>query len=132
MTLMPHEVRAKRPLGVTLLALLLGCLALGAFLLSLTAEALAERQLRWQLVRAGALVYGLTASVAAVGLWKLRRWGYLGFLAWSAAVLTSVLWWPAVLPEPIRWWERMLWVVLVGSLLVPPALYVRRVIASAG
>lgn len=121
----------KRPLGITLLALLLGCLALGAFVLSLTAEALAERQLRWQLVRAGALAYGLTASVAAVGLWKLRRWGYLAFLAWSAVVLTAVLWWPAVFPEPIRWWEAMLWVALVGALLVPLALYVRRVIASA-
>ena len=46
-------------------------------------------------------------------------------------MLTAVLWWPAVFPEPIRWWEAMLWVALVGALLVPLALYVRRVIASA-
>jgi hypothetical protein len=125
-------VSLKRPLGITVLALLLGWLALGAFALTLTAEALAELQRRWQVVRVGALVYGLTAVVAAVGLWKLRRWGYLAFLAWSAVVLSAVLWWPAVFPEPIlRWWEGILWVALVGALLVPLALYVRRAIASA-
>jgi len=118
--------------GITVLALLLGWLAVGAFVLTLTAETLAELQVRWQLVRVGALVYGLTAVVAAVGLWRLRRWGYLAFLAWSAVVLSAVLWWPAVFPRPVlRWWEGILWVVLVGALLVPLALYVRRVIASA-
>jgi hypothetical protein len=122
----------KRPLGITVLALALGLLGIGAFVLALTAEALAELQVRWQLVRVGALVYGLTAVVAAVGLWRLRPWGYLAFLAWSAVVLSAVLWWPAVFPGPVvRWWAGILWVVLIGLLVVPLALYVRRIITSA-
>jgi hypothetical protein len=123
----------KRPVGVTVLSLLLGWLALGAFALTFTAEALAELQVRWQLVRFGALVYGLTAAVAAVGLWKLRRWSYLAFLAWVAVVLTAVLWWPAVFPHPvIPWWGAFIWLAVAGALLVPLAMYVRRVVASAG
>jgi len=122
----------KRPVGLTILALLLGWLAIGAFGLSLTAETLTQLHARWQLVRLGALVYGLTAVVAAVGLWKLRRWGYLAFLAWIAVVLTMVLWWPAVFPQPVMpWWGAFLWIAIVGALLVPLALYVRRAIASA-
>jgi hypothetical protein len=122
----------KRPVGLTILALLLGWLALGAFGLTLTAETLAELHVRWQRVRLGALVYGLTAVVAAVGLWRQRRWGYLAFLAWIAVMLTAVFWWPAVFPRPVLpWWGALLWVAIVGALLVPLALYVRRVIASA-
>ncbi len=122
----------KRPVGVTVLSILLGWLALGAFVLTFTAETLAELQARWQLVRFGALVYGLTAAVAAVGLWKLRRWSYLAFLAWVAVVLTAVLWWPAVFPHAvIPWWGAFVWLAVAGALLVPLALYVRRVVASA-
>jgi hypothetical protein len=122
----------KRPVGLTILALLLGWLALGAFVLSLTAETLAQLHARWQLVRLGALVYGLTAVVAAIGLWRLRRWGYLAFLAWIAVVLSMSLWWPAVLPRPVMpWGAAFLWIVIAGAILVPVALYVRRAIAAA-
>jgi uncharacterized membrane protein (DUF2068 family) len=122
----------KRPVGLTIVALLLGWLALGALVLSLTAEALAELHVRWQLVRFGALIYGLTAAVAAVGLWKRRRWGYFAFLAWGAVLLTAVLWWPAVFPRPvIPWWGAFLWIAIVGALLVPLAGYVRRALAAA-
>jgi hypothetical protein len=117
----------KRPVGITVLALLLGWLALGAFVLTMTAEALAELQVRWELVRVGALAYGLTAAVAATGLWKRRRWGYLAFLAWAAVVLTMVLWWPAIFPRPIfPWWAAFLWVALMAAWLIPLAGYVRR------
>jgi hypothetical protein len=122
----------KRPVGITVLALLLGWLALGAFILTLTAETLAELHVRWQLVRIGALVYALTAAVAAVGLWKRRRWGYLAFLAWAAVVLTMVLWWPAVFPQPVvPWWGAFLWVTLMAAWLIPLAGYVRRTVAGS-
>jgi uncharacterized membrane protein (DUF2068 family) len=121
----------KRPVGITVLALLLGLLAIGAFVLTLTAETLAELHVRWQLVRIGALVYGLTSAVAAVGLWKRRHWGYLAFLAWAAAVLTMVLWWPAVFPRPVLpWWGALLWVPLMAIWLLPLAGYVRRAVAG--
>lgn len=120
----------KRPSGITVLALLLGCLALGAFVLTMTAEALAEPNIRWQLVRLGALTYGLTAAVASIGLWKLRRWAFVAFLAWTIVVVSIGLWWPAVFPtRTVPWWTALLWFALAGAILVPLARYVRRTVA---
>jgi hypothetical protein len=122
----------KRPTGITVLALLLGYLALGAFVLTLTAETLAELHIRWQVVRLGALIYGLTAAVASMGLWKMRRWAFVAFLAWTIVVVSIGVWWPAVFPARTGpWWTPLLWVVLASSILVPLARYVRRVVAPA-
>ena len=112
-----------------MLALLLGLLAVGAFVLTMTAEALVELSVRWQLVRLGALAYGLCAIVAAVGLWKMRRWGYLAFVAWVGAVLLVGLWWPAVFPgSEVRWWMGLIWIGVVAVIMLPLARYIRRVI----
>jgi hypothetical protein len=120
----------KRPPGIVLLAVVLGFLALGALILSMTAEALAEFDVRWQLVRLGALTHGLTAAVASVGLWKLRRWGFVAFLAWTVVVVSTGIWWPVVLPtRTAPLWSVILWVVLSGAILVPLARYVRRAVA---
>jgi uncharacterized membrane protein (DUF2068 family) len=89
----------KRPLGITLVALLLASLSAGAFVLAMTAETLAATGARWRLVQVGALVYGLAAAVAALGLWKLRRWGYVAFVGWVATVLAIGLWWPAAFQQ---------------------------------
>jgi hypothetical protein len=122
----------KRPPGVTVLALLLGWLAVGAFVLTMTAETLAELGVRWQLVQVGALVYGLCAIVAAVGLWKMRRWGYLAFVAWVAAVLLVGLWWPAVFPRSeVHWWMGLIWIGVVAVIMLPLARYIRRVTEAA-
>lgn len=122
----------KRPPGITLLSLLLGLLAAGAFVLTMTAEALAELSVRWQLVRLGALAYGLCAIVAAAGLWKMRRWGYLAFVAWVGAVLLVGLWWPAVFPRwEVRWWMGLIWIVIVAVIMLPLARYIRRVMERA-
>jgi uncharacterized membrane protein (DUF2068 family) len=100
--------------------------------LTMTAETLAELSLRWQLVRLGALAYGLCAIVAAVGLWKMRRWGYLAFVAWVGAVLLAGLWWPAVFPgSEVRWWMGLVWVGVVAVIMLPLARYIRRVIERA-
>lgn len=96
----------------------------------MTAEALAELHIRWQLVRLGALTYGLTAAVAAIGLWKLRRWAFVAFLAWVIVVVSTGLWWPAVFPSQTGpWWAALLWIALAGAILVPLARYVRRIVA---
>jgi hypothetical protein len=120
----------RRPLGISILVLLLVLLALGAFVLALTAETLASAGAQWRLVQVGALVYGLTAAVAAVGLWKLRRWGYVAFVGWVAAVLAVGLWWPAAFPQltPPDWlgWA---WVAGVAAVMLPLGRYIRRAIA---
>lgn len=122
----------KRPLGITLVVLLLAWLAIGALVLSMTAETLASAGARWRLVQVGALIYGLTAAVAAVGLWKLRRWGYVAFVGWVAAVLAIGLWWPAAFPQltPPAWlgWA---WVAIVAAITLPLGRYIRRTVARA-
>jgi uncharacterized membrane protein (DUF2068 family) len=123
----------KRPLGITFVALLLAGLAIGAFVLTMTAETLVSAGARWRLVQVGALIYGLTAAVAAVGLWKLRRWGHTAFVGWVAAVLAIGLWWPAAFhqltPPP---WLGWVWVAVVAAIMLPLSRYVRRAIAGGG
>jgi hypothetical protein len=122
----------KRPSGITVLVVLLVWLAIGALVLALTAEALAPTGARWRLVQVGALIYGLTATAAAVGLWKLRRWGYVAFVGWVAAVLAVGLWWPPAFPHltPPKW-LGWVWVVIVAAIMLPLGRYVRRTVARA-
>ncbi len=122
----------KRPFGITLVALMLVWLGLGAFVFAMTAETLVATGARWQLVQVGALVYGLTAAVAAFGLWKLRRWGYVAFVGWVAAVLAIGLWWPAAFPGlTLPQWAAWLWIAVVAALMLPLGRYVRRTIVRA-
>jgi hypothetical protein len=122
----------KRPLGITLVALMLIGLALGALVLALTAEALAATGARWRLVQVGSLFYGVTAAVAALGLWRLRRWGYTAFVGWVAAVFAIGLWWPAAFPRlTLPQWAAWLWIALVAAIMLPLGRYVRRTIARA-
>ncbi len=122
----------KRPAGITLLVWLLVCLAIGAFVLAMTAEALAPTAARWRVVQVGAMLYGLTATAAAMGLWKLRRWGYVAFVGWVAAVLAIGFWWPVAFPRltPPAWlgWA---WVAIVAAIMLPLGRYVRRAIGAA-
>jgi hypothetical protein len=122
----------KRHLGITLIAVLLALLALVALVLAMTAETLAPAAARWRLVQVGALIFGLTAAVAAVGIWKLRRWGYFAFVAWVAAVLAIGIWWPAAFPSltPPEWLSWA-WVALVAAIMLPLGRYVRRTISPA-
>ena len=71
----------------------------------------------------------VSAMVSSIGLWKLRRWGYLAFVGWVAAVLLAGLVVPAVIPQPRQpWWVPLGWIVLIAILAVPLARYVKRVI----
>jgi hypothetical protein len=122
----------KRPLGITLIALVLVWLGLGAFALAMTAETLVATGARWRLVQVGALVYGLAAAVAALGLWKLRRWGYVAFVGWVATVFAIGLWWPAAFPRfTLPQWAAWLWIAVVAAIMLPLGRYVRKTIAQA-
>lgn len=101
-------------------------------MLTMTAETMVELAVRWQLVRVSALVYGLTAVVAAAALWKLHRWGYVALVAWVAAVILIGLSWPVVFPaSTMPWWSALVWVAAVAAIMTPIARYVRRVLAAA-
>jgi uncharacterized membrane protein (DUF2068 family) len=117
----------KRPAGITAIALLLGWLGLGAFVLTMTAETLAQLGVKLQVIRLGALAYGVLAVVAAAGLWKMRRWGYLGFIAWGVNLLLFGLWWPFVFPPgKVQWWIGLIWIPAVALMLLPLTRYIRK------
>jgi uncharacterized membrane protein (DUF2068 family) len=119
---------SSRPAGVSLLSAVLVLLALAGFVVSLSAETVAAQEgARWQLLRFVALLYGVTAIVAAIGLWKLRRWGYFAFIGWVAAVMVVGLVMPALVPQPeLPWWAPLLWIGLIALIFVPLARYVKR------
>jgi hypothetical protein len=76
--------------------LLLGWLAIGGFanavaLANVSLTQVAPHMLRAPavtdaLLAAAAGVYGVTALVAAAGLWRMRSWGPRAFLVWVIAV----------------------------------------------
>lgn len=96
----------RRPFGATLISLLLGWLAVAAFLnafawkaAALTFnEALPPRlsiligtAQSWRFTVL-ALAYGITALIASIGTWRLRPWMAQAFLSWSLAATTLMTW----------------------------------------
>lgn len=82
----PKEATSRRPVGITWLCVLLAWLGVAGFG---NAVVIFSRPVRllppW--VGVITLAYALTASAAAVGLWRMRRWGLLALRAWMAACL---------------------------------------------
>lgn len=70
----------KRPVGFTILSLILFWLTIGA---------LANFFMSYKTLDIKALIvaYGLTACAAAIGLWRFEDWAYKAFLSWSVVVL---------------------------------------------
>jgi len=77
-----------------------------------------------------ALIYGVTALAASVGLWRRRQWAYRAFLSWGTAVLVMlvVMQFSAL---PIAWPQWLGFMLLVGALLWVLARYVRKVSFAA-
>jgi hypothetical protein len=98
--------RNSRPAGATLLALALGWLAIAGFGNALVWRSLphgadarvsprlsaAVDALQPPLLSALALICGVTACIASIGVWRLRPWKARAFLAWSASVIVLVMW----------------------------------------
>jgi len=122
----------KRPLGITLLALLLGWLAVGGLLFSVVTPTLAWANLPWLLYEIVALAYAGTATIAAVGLWKLVPWAYGSYLVWVgiAAVAGSLALLTFPSDEVSRWILLLAW-GLVSAALLLPARYIRRTLRAA-
>ena len=91
---------SKRPLGLTLLALLLAWLSLGAVILAVV-KPTPTPDLPWAWYQLAAGMYALTALPAAVGLWTRSSWAPRAFSIWSVvALLAGVL--PALtMPTPL-------------------------------
>jgi uncharacterized membrane protein len=102
-----------RPLGLTVLALLLAWLSLGGFVIALWASTI---DVRWSF-RAPALivgaVYGLSALAAAVALWRLRQWAHIPLKVWTLATVLA-----AWLPRLTAQNDASIWITVLGSLVV--------------
>jgi hypothetical protein len=122
----------KRPIGMTLLSLLLVWLALGGVIFSVASPILAWAGLPWMLYEIAGLLYAASATVAAVGVWKLTPWAYPAFVVWLMLALAAgslpLLTFPA--SEDSRWMLPLGWVLILGSLW-PCARYIRRNVHAA-
>ncbi len=95
----------KRPLGITILSLLLAWLAVAGFGNAVIWNLSTVQELMQKLppsermpivggpaFTAIALVYGVTAALASVTLWRMHPAASLAYGAWCIAVLLSGLW----------------------------------------
>ena len=90
----PEQPRRKRPLGATLLSLVLGWLTLSA--LGNAAFLMPVAGFPAPMI-ALALAYAATAGAAAAGLWRMKSWGLTAFRAWGVILLclmVGFLWAP--------------------------------------
>jgi hypothetical protein len=132
-----------RPAGATLLALALGWLAIAGFGNALVWRKLphgadapvlprlssAVEALRPPVLSALALVCGITACIACIGVWRLRPWKARAFLAWSASAIVLVMWFVLALPTVLPLGGRGAGTAFVLSLAVMLAVlyvYVKR------
>ena len=127
-----------RPLGATLLSLLLGWDALvgviNAFAWKVAAPTFNKalppllsvfiytaQSWRFTIL---ALAYGLTALAASIGIWRLRPWMVRAFLVWSATAMTLFVWLALVARQETPADSQVAtWPWLVGAATVLAILY---------
>ena len=118
----------RRPMGITLLALILGWLALAGFANALLAPLVFGGGFAAHLFRTSpvgtatlvcilALAYGITALIAAVGLWRMETWAARGFLAWAIAAVCVCLFFLLSASVPAPWFVSLAFVVFIALLL---------------
>src|SRR3546814_10458015 len=75
----------KRPLGVTLLSLLMGWLTLAA---ALNAVGFPSQIEGWPVViTVLTIAYAVTAGATTMGLWRMRPWALTAFRIWGVVLL---------------------------------------------
>jgi len=113
-----------RPLGVSILAILLLVLAIAG--LGNTYVMATQPGYGGRLLAAVALVYGVTALASAVGLWRRRRWAYSAFLAWGTTILVGAIAFQVLVAQQ-PWLKLLVFLLVAGVVLHALARYVRKV-----
>ena len=94
-------MRIRRPLGLTVVALILGWLGVAGVLntfvwyparAAIRADTPAHLRMMVDAIASpavslGAALYAITALVSAVGVWRLRPWAHLAIFAWGASIV---------------------------------------------
>jgi len=117
---------------LTILALLLGWLSIGAMILALV-KPTPTPDLPWTWYQLAAGLYALTAVPAAVGVWRRSSWAPMAFSIWSVAAVVSGVVPILTMPTPLRSrWALAGLALLVGAVfLIWLGRYVRRSIQPA-
>lgn len=87
---MDEGLSMKRPAGITILSTALACLAAVGFVNG-ALEFFADRSVTSPVFAGVAFLYGVTALVSSVALWRMRHWAYRAFLFWIGAVVLTLL-----------------------------------------
>jgi hypothetical protein len=139
----------ERPAGATLLALALGWFAIAGFGNALVWRRLphggdvpvsprlsaAVDALQPPVLSALALICGITACIASIGVWRLRPWKARAFLAWSTSVIVLVTWFVFALPTVLLAGGRGVgtaFVLLLAAMLAVMYFYVARLPPNRG
>ncbi|MEO3427769.1 hypothetical protein AAFN88_02855 [Pelagibius sp. CAU 1746] len=85
----PERPHRKRPLGATLLSLLMGWLTLSAIGNAMVFPAAGIGWPAYFTVLA--VAYAVTAGATAVGLWRMRPWTLTAFRAWGVVLLVLMI-----------------------------------------
>jgi hypothetical protein len=73
----------KRPAGFTVLSIFLGWFALTGLLNPFVSNSTINPIL--------ALLYGITALIVAIGLWKIKPWSFKAYLTWCGFVVLTMI-----------------------------------------
>ncbi len=101
----------RRPIGITATCLVLVWVAAGAFgnamlLPSALRSGVADHLLRFSktitssTLSGFALLFAVTALIAAIGLWRMSSWGIRAFLAWGVANCAGMLAFTVLMRSP--------------------------------
>ena len=117
-----------RPLGATLLAIILVVLGVAGF--GNAYVMVTESEYGAPVLAAVAVAYGITALASAVGLWRRKRWAYPAFLLWAVVVLLGAVVFQVVLAQ-FDWLKVVGFILIIGTVLYLVARYVRKVSTAA-
>jgi hypothetical protein len=118
----------QRPLGATILAILLVVLGVAGF--GNAYVMVTESDYGAPILAAVAALYGSTAFAAAVGLWRRKRWAYPAFLLWGALILVGAVV-SQVFVAQLDGIKVAGFLVLVGAVLYFVSRYVRKLSTPA-
>lgn len=128
----------RRPLGVTLLSLLMGWLTLAAALNSVVFPSQIEG---WPVViTVLTIAYAATAGATTIGLWRMRPWTLTAFRAWGvvllllmAAFLFFFNFWTAIGMQPLEQGTLLLvFIAIAGLIYWLLHRYIRRRVVNSG
>ncbi len=124
----------RRPIGITVLALILGWLSIGGFGNAWVILGTDEPYLP-SVLGVLALVYGVVAMALVIGLWRMQPWSIVALRGWMLVCLGTMATFAytfGVGAVPLIWWVAVLvFFLFVVALFWWLDRYVQRVITAA-